>query len=280
MLPQSLRLSNPYGTLPALKNNTYMAASKTLKNYIELTWMIAKTDFKLRYYGSYFGYLWSLMKPLVLFGVMYVVFSVFMRFDMEHYQLYLLLGIVLWNFFAEGTSSGVHALASRVSIIKKIYFPRIIVVIASSVSAFLGLFFNLIVFWLFLIISGVGFSWTILMFPLMLILVYLMVLGFSLILSALYIKLRDIHQIWELCIQMGFWLSPIVYPLYMVPEKYHTLLYINPMTGIIQYSRFVLVEHQMPPVEGLLYVAGVALLIFIIGFTTFQKLSPLAAEEL
>ena len=199
---------------------------------------------------------------------------------MENYQLYLLLGIVLWNFFAEGTASGVHALASRSGIIKKVYFPRIIVVLASSVSTFLGLFFNVLVFILFLLIAKLDFSWTIFFFPILLILLYILVLGCALFLSALYIKLRDIHQIWEVLLQMGFWLSPIIYPLYIVPEKYQTLLYINPITGIIQYSRFVLIEHQLPPMNGMLYILAVCVCVFIIGFFTFQRLSPLAAEEL
>ena len=128
------------------------------QNYRELVWLIAKTDFKLRYHGSILGYFWSLLKPLLLFLVLWFVFTVFMRWDIPNFQLYLLLGIMLWNFFAEGTSAGVYALASKVSIIKKIYFPRILIVIASTITAFLSIFFNLIVFYIFILFFKVEIS--------------------------------------------------------------------------------------------------------------------------
>jgi len=255
-------------------------ASDMQKNYFELIWIIAKTDFKLRYNNSILGYFWSLLKPLLLFGVLYLVFSVFMRWDVPHYQLYLLWGIILWNFFAEGTTIGVHSLASKASIIKKIYFPRLLVVIASTITAFLSLFVSSIVFFIFLLFSGASLSYHALFFIPVVLLLYGFILGTSLLLSALYIKFRDIDQIWEVVLQAGFWLSPIVYPLANVPEKYQRYLFFNPITGIIQYSRRAIIEHDLPAISGSVYILIWVVALLTVGFFVFNWLSPQAAEEL
>jgi ABC-type polysaccharide/polyol phosphate export permease len=249
-------------------------------SFWQLLWVIAANDFKLRYYGSYLGYLWSLLKPLSLFGVMWFVFSNFVRWDIPNYQLYLLLGIMIWNFFTESTTMGLSALASKIGIIKKVYFPRIIVVLASTVSAFIGLFFNLAVFFIFALLGGLSFSPYMLLFPLVLLPLYVFSMGISLLLAGLYIKFRDINQVWEVLLQVGFWLSPIVYPLHFVPEKYQFALLLNPITGIIQYARLLLIDGAMPSLLGILYVYFVALVLFSLGFLVFSRFEPLAAEEL
>lgn len=250
------------------------------RNYIELIWIMAKTDFKLRYNNSLLGYFWSLMKPLLLFGVLWLVFSVFMNFDVPNYQLYLLLGIILWNFFSEGTMAGVHALSSKASIIKKVYFPRIFVVIASTVTVFLSLFFSLFVFYLFMLASGVELSYHAFFFIPAIGLLYAIVLGMSLLLSALYIKFRDTDQIWEVLLQVGFWLCPIIYPLAIVPEKYQYYLMLNPITIIIQYARGAIIEQNLPPLQEGFYVLIFTIVLFLIGWFLFARLSPKVAEEL
>lgn len=250
------------------------------RNYIELIWIMAKTDFKLRYNNSILGYFWSLMKPLLLFGVLWLVFSVFMRIDVPNYQLYLLLGIILWNFFSEGTMAGVHALSSKASIIKKVYFPRIFVVIASTVTVFLSLFFSLFIFYLFMLASGVELSYHAFFFIPAVVLLYGIILGMSLLLSALYIKFRDTDQIWEVLLQVGFWLSPIIYPLAAVPEKYQYYLMLNPITLIIQYARGAIIEQNLRPLQEGVYVLIFTITIFFIGLFLFARLSPKVAEEL
>ena len=251
------------------------------RNYQDLLWYLAVTDFKLRYYGSYLGYLWTLLKPLSLFSVLYVVFSFFMQWEIPFYQLYLLLGILLWSFFSECTMMGMLSLANRVGIIKKIYFPRIIVVFSSTLSALLGLIINLIVFAIFSLIAGKipAFPYIIL-FLLYILMLYLIGVGFSLLLAALYIKFRDINQVWEVLLQIGFWLTPIIYPMKFVPEKYQFYLQVNPLTGIIQFSRMALIESQLPTLGPMLYVFGVSALIFIVGYVAFVKVQHLAPEVL
>ncbi len=254
--------------------------SKSTKQYLHLLWVLAKTDFKMRYHGSVLGYSWALLKPLLMFGVLYVVFSVLMKLDFPNYKLYLLLGLIIWNFFAEGTMAGLSSLLSKADIIKKIYFPRILVVIASTLSSLMTLFLNFLIFLLFALLSGFQLHWMMLLFPLYLIFAYVLVLGVSLILSVLQVKYRDITQIWEVLLQAGFFLTPIFYPLNMVPEKYLFYLFLNPMTGLIQYSRSLILNQQLPHGNELTYYLFFVFAIFICGLALFKKLSPNIAEKL
>lgn len=241
---------------------------------------MATTDFKLRYHGSYLGYVWTLLKPLLLFAVLYVVFSVFINVQIEHYQLFLLLGVLLWNYFSESTMLGLESLTSKMGIIKKVAFPRILVVIASTMSSFIGLLCNLVVYTIFSWVAGVWYTWESLFFIAIIGILYMLVLGISLLLSSLYVFLKDMNQVWDVLLQAGFWATPIVYALSIVPEKYHTILFLNPMTGIIQYSRQSLVYGELPSLQGIAYLIGVTLIIFILGYFSFTKLAPYAPERM
>ncbi|MCF7859832.1 MAG: ABC transporter permease [Candidatus Cloacimonetes bacterium] len=241
---------------------------------------LALSDFKLRYSNSVLGYLWSLLNPLMLFLVLYFVFSILMRFDVPHYQLYLLLGIVIWNFFAEGTSAAMSALLGKSSLIQKIYFPRIIIIIASNITSIITFFLNLLVFSGFLIFSGVGFNWTYMLFFLYLIQLMLITLGFSMFLSALYVKFKDVQHIWGILTQIWFWLTPIIYPISMVPEKYLWLFSLNPMARIIQDFRSALVYHTIPSLQHHLISLGFCIVIFSVGYFFFKWREPRFAEDL
>lgn len=254
---------------------------KTSNNRLELFWTLAITDFKLRYHGSYLGYFWTLLKPLALFGVLYVVFSVFINIQIQHYQLFLLLGIILWNYFSEATQVGVSSLASKAGILKKIYFPRILIVLASNASSFLGLFFNLCIFFLFSILAGVYPSLIgLVLFFVIIFLLFLLTLGFSLLLSGLYIVAKDTNQVWEVLLQMGFWLTPIVYTISIVPAAYHSLLFFNPMAGVIQYSRMLLIEGSIPSLGGFIYLIAFTAITLLVGWFVFKRLEYLAPEKL
>lgn len=250
------------------------------KQHLHLLWVLAKTDFKLRYHGSVLGYFWTLLKPLLMFAVLYLTFSIFMRWDMPYYQVYLLLGIIIWNFFGEGTMAGLNSLLSKAGIIKKIYFPRILIVLASTVSALLTLVLNLIVFLIIYLLNGLPLHPLMLLFPVYILCAYILVVGISLVLSVLQVKFRDIVQIWDVFLQAGFFLSPIIYPLKIVPTKYWFYLFLNPITGIIQYSRMLLIEQNLPSLIGTLYVFLIILVIFVMGLFIFNKLSPKIAEKL
>ena len=252
------------------------------KNYVYLTLVMAITDFKLKYDNSVLGYFWSLLKPLLMFGTLYIVFSVFVRWDVENYKLYLLLGIILWNFLAEVTLNSMVFLEGRAPILKKIYFPRWIIVIACSLTALLTLLLNMIVFFIFFVLSGTQFSISIFMLPLYLLELYVLVVGLALFLCALFPKFRDVHHIWEVFVQLGFWITPIVYPIVIVPAKYHSLIFLNPVARIIQGCRQALIgpTGEFLAFKNHIIIISTAVCFFVIGLGLFNKLSRSFAEDL
>jgi len=243
---------------------------------------MAITDFKVKYDNSALGYLWSLLKPLLMFGTLYLVFSVFVRWNVENYRLYLLLGIILWNFLSEVTLNSMFMLECKASIIKKVYFPRWIIVIASSLTSLLTLLLNMVVFFIFFIFSSADFQKTIWLLVIYLAELYVLVVGLAFFLCALFPKFRDIHHIWEVFVQLGFWATPIIYPIVIVPAKYHKLIFLNPAARIIQGCREALIG---PGGDFLGYTNHIIVIItavcfFVAGLLTFNKLSPSFAEDL
>lgn len=216
------------------------------------------TDFKLRYQGSVLGYLWSLLKPLMLFAILYIVFVKFLRFgsDVEHFPVYLLLGIVLWGFFTEATSNGLQAIVARGDLIRKISFPKYIIVISGTISALINLVINLMVVLVFVLINGVNLHSSIFFLPLNILELYVFALAVAFLLAALYVKYRDLGHIWEVFLQGAFYATPILYPLTMVlaqSELAAKILLLNPVAQIIQDARYNLVTHQTPTTDSLIH---------------------------
>ncbi|HUB93397.1 MAG TPA: ABC transporter permease [Verrucomicrobiae bacterium] len=207
---------------------------------------LVRTDFKLRYQGSFLGYAWSLLRPLMIFVILYVVFVKFLKLGNEipHYPVYLLLGIVIWNFFTEMTSQSLGSIVGRGDLIRKIRIPRWIIVFSSSISALINLGLNLIVVMVFMAINHVTLYSTILLAPFLLVEVYVFALGVSLFLSALFVKFRDVGYIWEVVLQAGFYLTPILYPLSRISNvTFQKLILLNPMAQAIQSIRYSVVTH-------------------------------------
>lgn len=208
------------------------------------------TDFKLRYQGSVLGYLWSLLKPLMLFAIMYVVFVHFLRFGagIPHFAMSLLLGTILWTFFTEATTQGMQAITARGDIIRKINFPKYIIVISGTISALINLAFNMVVVVIFMIFDGVGLHWSQLLFPFTLVLIYAFALGIAFFLSAVYVKYRDVGHIWEVLLQGLFYATPIIYPLQMVIQVAGLwaaqLLMLNPIAVLFQQARAEMIGHE------------------------------------
>lgn len=257
---------------------------------------LVKTDFKLRYQGSLLGMMWSVLKPLMLFAVMYVVFVRFLRFGagIPHFAVSLLLAQTLWMFFQEATSQGMRAIVDRGDLLRKINFPKYIVVVSSTVSAFINLIISLAVVIVFMIINGVEFRWTIIGFPLLVIELYIFSLGVAFILATVYVRFRDIGHIWEVLMQVWFYATPIIYPLKILLTMgllvvVKLMLILNPMAQIIQDSRYLLVTAET---ETIWNTAGqgfwgyklipilIILAIFVFGCLLFKKKSPKFAEDL
>jgi len=245
----------------------------TRKNRILLRELVI-TEFKLRYQGSVLGYLWSLLKPLMLFTIMYIVFVHFLRFGagIEHFAVALLLGIVLWTFFTEATSQGMQAIVSRGDLIRKISFPKYIIVVAGTISALINLLLNLLVVFVFMIFDGVDFGWQSLMFIPNLLLLYTFALSLAFFLSAAYVKYRDVSHIWEVVLQAMFYATPIIYPLQMVMEfsnQAAQLLMLSPIAVVFQNARAELVGGENVITASQLFSDPLLLLIpyLIIGLT-------------
>lgn len=208
---------------------------------------LVRTDFKLRYQGSVLGYAWSLLRPLLLFLILYIVFVKFLRLGkgIEHYPVYLLLGIVIWNFFNEMTVQSLGSIVGRGDLIRKIKIPRWMIVFSSSISSLINFFLNLVVVAVFIIINHVSFSASVLLLPLIFLEVYLFSLGLSLFLSAAFVKFRDINYIWEVILQAGFYMTPILYPLSLITNlTLQKLILLNPMAQTIQDARYVAITKQ------------------------------------
>lgn len=249
------------------------------------------TDFKLRYQGSVLGYVWSLLRPLFLFVILYVVFVKFLKIGegVPHYPVYLLTGIVLWNFFAEITNNGVSAIVSRGDLIRKLNFPKYVIILSGACAAIINLILNVVVISLFLYINHVDLQWNALLaIPIILeILVFATAIAF--LLSALFVRLRDINYIWEVMMQALFYATPILYPLTMVSERQPEiakLMLLNPMAQAIQDVRHVVITPQSQTIWTLtnnwwfqIIPVAIVALTFIGAIVYFKKRSPRFAEE-
>ena len=249
------------------------------------------TDFKLRYQGSILGYLWSVIKPIFLFAILYVVFGIFMRGNqgVDHYPVYLLLGIVLWSFFSEATSQGLQSIVARGDLIRKINFPKYIIIISGTISALINLAINLVVVAIFMIINGVMFSWSALMFIPLVIELYVFALGIASLLSAMNVKYRDVGYLWEIFLQAAFYATPILYALQMVASikpSIAQLILLNPAAQIIQDARYFVVTDNALTLFTIsqwwkeLIPLFVVLLVLFVGVFYFKKSSKNFAEEI
>lgn len=249
------------------------------QSYRHLVVQLALKDFKIRYTHSLLGYTWSVLNPLIFTVVYYLVFSVFIRFDIPNYPGYLLLGIVLWNFFAEGTSSGVSSMLAQGGIITKVALPRHVVVFASVLNAMMTFFISLMILLTLLLVTGVPVGFALLAFPVLLIDLVLLTLGISLLLAPLHVRFRDVGYLWGVSLQIGFWLTPIIYNDTMIPERWRWLVVYNPLARIMLYSRQVLIYAEWPDWVGVLKTSLVAVVVAITGWYAFRRLQLRVVEH-
>ncbi|MFH0860563.1 MAG: ABC transporter permease [Candidatus Altiarchaeota archaeon] len=249
-------------------------------HYLPLIRELAWTDFKLRYNRSILGFLWSLLKPLLMLVTLYLVFHVLMRWDIQNYELFLLLGIVEWNFFVEGTLNSMNNILAKGNLIKKVYFPREFVVLSSCLSSSLTFALNLAVFFAFMLALDVMPGWQAMMMPVLVVELFILVLGLSLALSALYVMYRDMVHIWEVLLQVGFWVSPIVYSVDVIPERYVKWYMLNPIARVIKDSRDAVISHGIPSLRHMTITLVICLVILAAGYAMFRKLSPKIPETL
>lgn len=251
------------------------------------------TDFKLRYKGSFLGYVWSLLRPLALFAILYVVFVHFLKIggNIPHYAVYLLFGVVLWNYFTEVTSNGLSAIVGKGELMRKLSFPRYVIVVAGSFSALINLGINLVVVAFFMVLNNVPFTWDIIWLIPLIVELFVFSLSIAFLLSALYVKFRDINYIWEVVLQGGFYATPILYPISLVINMSPIaakLMLLNPLAQIIQDIRYVVITPATVTTASLfrpgslvpLVPYAIVIVSAIIAVVYFRKKAPHFAEDI
>lgn len=245
-----------------------------------LIWTLVRTDFKARYHGTLGGFVWALLKPVSMFIVLMGVFS-FLFASKPEYKLNLIVGLFLWDFFGEGTKSGLMSLHARGFLLSKARVPSWILVVTAISNAMITLGVFSLVIVAFLIVTGhPPTGEALIAFAAYCAALAAVVIGFSLAASVLFLRYRDLNQVWEVVLQAGFFLAPIIYPLEILPERFHFYLYLWPPTPIIEFSRSVLVRGVMPTTTGHVYLALDAISCLVAGIFIFWRLSPRAAEYL
>lgn len=252
---------------------------------------LTKTDFKLRYQGSVLGYLWALLRPLLMFAILYIVFAKLLKLggDIPHYPVYLLTGTVLWSFFTECTNQGIQAIVIRGDLLRKISFPKYIVVVSTTFTALINLAINLVVVMIFALINGVMPSLSWLLVPVSVLELYILSLGISFLLGAINVKYRDIGSIWDVLIQALFYAVPIIYPITMVANTSALaakVILLNPIAQTIQDVRYNLITTEAittwnyleNPILKILPLVLVVV-VFIFAALYFRKKSRFFAEE-
>lgn len=249
------------------------------------------SDFRLRYQGSLLGYLWSLLRPLMLFGTLYVVFVYIFNINkgnvMPHFPSYLLLGVIVWTFFTEATMGGLNAITGRGDLVKKVNIPKYVIVFSTIASALVNFLLNLIVLFIFMVSDHVDPRLTMLVFPLLIIELITLCLGIAFLLSALYVKFRDLSHIWEVILQIMFYGTPILYLFQMAPTGLAKIMSINPMAQIIQDMRAMLITPETLTTKevyssqiGRIVPMLLVLMVLILSARYFKRSSASFAEEL
>ncbi len=257
-----------------------MIVLKELYNYREMVYNLVKKDLRGRYKGSVLGFLWTFINPLLQLAVYTMVFSTIMRVNVDKFYMYLFIALIPWIFFTTSVLSGTISIIQNKDLIKKIYFPRIIIPISTVLATFMNMIFSMAVVILALFISGIGISYYILLLPIIMILEFFLVLGMVFLFSSLNVFFRDIEYILSIIMMIWFYMTPIVYTVEMIPEKYKTLFYLNPMTNIVIFYRDILFYKRMPSFGFMGGVFLYSLAMIVIGFFVFQKLQKNFVEEL
>ena len=256
---------------------------------LDLLYLIAVGDFKKTYFDTVLGYLWSLFRPLFLFAVLLFVFTQIFRIgsEVEHYPVLLLFNIVVFSFFQEATIASVGSVVAQEGVVRKTQFPRLVIPLAVVLTALFNFGVNLLVVLVFLIVSGVPIEWTWIFFPFLIAVLTVITVAVSLLVSALFVRFRDVGIIWGVLAVALFYATPVLYPIEIVPERFHDLVMINPLTPIFVELRHLMIDSSAPSALdaaggwlGLLPALVVTVAVCLLAAKVFSREAPRIAEEL
>jgi ABC-2 type transport system permease protein len=265
------------------------ALSGSTRRFWRLVWHLARTEFVLKYKGSVFGYVWSLLSPLLLFGVLYLAFTEILRFGqgVENYAATLLLNLMLFQFFADSTSRAMTSIVGGEPLVRKMDFPRFAIPFSVVVAVSFTLGLDLIVVLAYMLIAGVPVTATWLLLPVLISWLALFAVGASLLLSALFVYFRDTAQIWTVLTRVMFYASPVLFPIELFPSGWKTVLLLNPLAPLFTEARVWMVDPGAPGfTEAMggaiywIYPMLVLVTIVILGFWLFEREAPKVAEQL
>lgn len=249
--------------------------------YREMVHSLIRRDLRGRYKGSALGFLWTFLNPLLQLGVYTLVFSVIMRNGIPDYYMFLFVALVPWMFFSVSLTNGSSCILSQKDMVQKIYFPRQVLPIAFVTSQFINMILSFLVIFAALLISGKGFHLVALYYlPFILLIEYLLALGIALLVSAVTVYFRDLEYILGILAMAWQFLSPVIYSIEQVPEDLKPVFLLNPMTSVLTAYRDILYYKQIPELQTLLHAFGISLVVLILGWGTFGRLSRRFAEEL
>jgi lipopolysaccharide transport system permease protein len=251
-----------------------------LLRYGELVKNMTVKEFKLRYRNSALGFLWSLLNPVAMMVILTVVFSTLLRSGIENFSVFLLPALLVWRFFSIGTSMALWSIIGNASLVTKVYFPRWLLVLSSNLANLMGSTLEFLVLLPLLLALGMKVSWLVLLLPVVLAIEFVLIAGASLPLAALNVYYRDINQVWDIALQAGFFLCPIIYSAGLVPARYAILYSLNPMTRIIESIRKIFYYGTLPTAWDLLIPLVGGLILLMLGYSVFLKLEPKFAEEI
>lgn len=261
------------------------------RRFFDLLWLTAVTEFKRVYFGTVLGYLWSLIRPLMLFGILLLVFTQVFHVGSEqvvHYPVYLLMGIVLFTFFQESTTNAVTSVVTAEGVVRKTQFPRLVIPLSTVLTGIFNLGLNLLIVLVFLLAFNVDPTWTWLLFPIAVLFLSVFTAGISMGLSALYVRFRDVAIIWLVAVQVLFYGTPILYAVDFKGEEFERLMMINPLAVIFEQARvWILAEPEAPTaiqaahgVVGLVPAAAIFVGLCAFGIWVFNREAPRIAEDL
>ncbi|MDP9376568.1 MAG: ABC transporter permease [Actinomycetota bacterium] len=265
------------------------AIGSDLRRFWNLTWVLAMTTWKLRFYGSVLGYFWSLARPFMLFGVIYLVFVEFANLGagVPHFAVYILMALVLFQYFGEITTGCLGSLAAREGLLRKVQFPRLVIPLSVALTALFNLGMTLVAVLVFALASKVYPTWSWLQLPVIIAILTLWAVGLGMLLSALYIRFRDIQPIWDVAVQALFYASPVLYVGTLVPASFQHPYHANPLAALFAQMRHAMLDPDSPTAweaiggaERLLIPAAIVLFSFAIGWVVFKHDAPRIAENL
>jgi ABC-2 type transport system permease protein len=258
------------------------------RHYARVLQVVAHVEFKLKYADSALGYVWSVVKPLSYFTILWIVFGRFFKLSsFEHYPLFLFIGIVLYTFFVDAIGTSIPSVVVNGSVIRRLSFPRLVLPISTTMTSGITFLINLSVLVVFIAVSGILPQPSWFLVPLLLAELVIFILGLAFVLSAAFVKYRDVIQVWELAAQLLFYASPIMYPVGFLPPWFQPIVYLNPFVQITQDMRAVIVGSSQPhgtitSVYGTPLARGlpitIAILVFVGGMAYFRRRAPRFAE--